>query len=171
MIGEKINETGMTGFVNEKRTRSQWGQWRREKSVYMLKCQVYKCMPVVYLCLRSCICVWACTLTAERYWRVRGSHHVIGEVFQPSHGEYGEQWDDGDVPGYGWDDRDTLVTTVYVSMYTHRRSHMVLIRTMINKLDSWKLWKKIRLIKRQKDEGLYFQTSLNKCNTRTDRLI
>lgn len=47
MIGEKINATGMTGFVNEERTRSQWGRWRREKSAYMLKCQVNKCMREV----------------------------------------------------------------------------------------------------------------------------
>lgn len=44
MMGEKINATGLTGFVSEERTRSQWGQWRREKSVYMLKCRVHKCM-------------------------------------------------------------------------------------------------------------------------------
>lgn len=44
MMGEKINATGLTGSVSEERTMSQWGQWRREKSVHMLKCQVHKCM-------------------------------------------------------------------------------------------------------------------------------
>lgn len=40
MIGKKINATGMTGFVNEERTRSQWGQWRRETN----KCHERKSM-------------------------------------------------------------------------------------------------------------------------------
>lgn len=72
---------------------------------------------------------------------MRWSHHVVGEVFHPSHRENGEQWDDGDVPGYGCDNRDTLLTTCifeYVK-YTHRRLHGVddaeTIDTL-NKLDS-----------------------------------
>ncbi len=64
MMGEKINATGMTGFVSEERTRSQWGRRRREKSAYMLKCQVHRCMrearrifvfKLMHLCVSRCI--------------------------------------------------------------------------------------------------------------------
>lgn len=33
----EINATGMIGFVSEGRTKSQWGQWRRERSARVLR--------------------------------------------------------------------------------------------------------------------------------------
>lgn len=65
MIGEKINATGMTGFVSEERTKSQWGQWRREKSANkkIKKCTclsdgcINACLRMaIYLCLSSFVC-------------------------------------------------------------------------------------------------------------------
>lgn len=135
MIGEKINATGMTGFVREERTRSQWGQWRREKSAYMLKCPVHKCMreagrifvfKLMHLCVSGCIHHWG-TVPLPGAPRLRGqngwwSHHVVGKIFQPSHREYGEQRDDGDVPRDGWDDRNTLETACKRG-YRRKKNH------------------------------------------------
>lgn len=43
------------------------------------------------------------------------SHQVVGEVFGSSHGEHGEQRDDGNVPRYGGDDRDTLAPAAHAN--------------------------------------------------------
>lgn len=128
MIGEKINATGMTGFVNEERTRSQWGQWRRERvhTCLSARCINASVRSVVYLCLSAYIWVRAFAFSQQPCQGLRlpfpdsprlsegargsdwWSHHVVDEVFQPSHSENDEQRDDGNVPGNGWDGRDTL---------------------------------------------------------------
>lgn len=59
MRGEKINATGMTGLVSEERTKSQWGQWRRERSAHVPKWWLQKMHAggmVIYLCLSSFEC-------------------------------------------------------------------------------------------------------------------
>lgn len=70
MIGGKINATGMTGFVNEKRTRSQWGQWRRERRRERERgvrtCLSARCVNASIrraACLRLSVCVFAFSST------------------------------------------------------------------------------------------------------------
>lgn len=39
----EINATGMIGLVSEGRTKSQWGQWRRERSALVLRWRMRSC--------------------------------------------------------------------------------------------------------------------------------
>lgn len=79
----------------------------------MLKCRVHKCIleagrifvfEFMHLCLSGCIHFPRFTPREMRWGGLQSawwSHHVVDKVFQCSYREYGEQRDDGDVPGYG----------------------------------------------------------------------